>query len=182
VSTTYVYLELGSNLGERAQYLAAAKELLTRRVGECVRASSIYESEPWGFESDTSFLNQVVVLSTTLTPEDLLKAIAAIEHDLGRVRSPHQRYSSRTIDIDILLYGDRIIDSSPNLIVPHPRMSERRFVLLPMIEVAPTGRHPLLNITWQELLTQCNDTGWVTIWKPESTEKLSADSLVHALE
>jgi len=161
VTNIELYLGLGSNQGERASYLTQAVELLTKRVGEYVRSSAVYESEPWGFACDTPFLNQVVVVRTSLAPKDILREIEAIERDLGRIRSSTQRYTPRTIDIDILLYGESVIDVPPSLVVPHPHIVERRFVLVPLVEVAPTGSHPLIGTTWSDLLTTCCDTGWV---------------------
>ena len=162
-----VYLELGTNLGVREQYLTRAISLLAERVGAVVRCSAIYESEPWGFECNASFLNQIIVVGTDLTARAVLCEIGAIERDLGRIRSVTERYTSRTIDIDILLYGDRVIAEPPDLIVPHPRMAERRFVLVPLVEVASQGVHPVLHKTWVELLAVCPDTGWVRKWEGE---------------
>lgn len=162
-----VYLELGTNLGFREQYLSRAISLLAERVGAVVRCSAIYESEPWGFKCNASFLNQIVIINTDLSVRTVLRNIGAIERDLGRVRSVTERYTSRTIDIDILLYGDKVIAEPPDLIVPHPRIAERRFVLIPLVEVASQGVHPVLHKTWAELLAVCPDTGWVRKWEGE---------------
>lgn len=144
---TDIYLGLGSNIGDRHTYLLKAIELLVNRVGTLVRSSSFIESEPQGFESAHSFLNAVVLLQTTLTPRELLKETQQIERELGRTdkRSNDTKdtkpvYHDRTIDIDILIYGDQHIDE-PDLQIPHPRIEERAFVMVPLREVqTPTGR------------------------------------------
>lgn len=158
---TEVYLGLGSNQDDRADYLAKAIQRLAQRVGRCKRCSAVYESEPWGFECNTSFFNQVVVLQSLLPPKSILQEIGAIEHELGRIRSNTERYTSRTIDIDLLLFGNEIICEPPDLVVPHPRIEQRRFVLIPLVEIAPYGLHPILGVTWADLLAACNDAGWV---------------------
>ena len=136
---TPVYLSLGSNLGDRHSLLLSAIDLLARRVGRLVLASSFIETEPWGFESPHRFLNAVVLLHTDLSPHALLKETQAIERELGRIRKTPvsegtRSYSDRPIDIDILLYGDLHL-STPELTIPHPLMNEREFVLRPLHEV-----------------------------------------------
>ena len=100
-------------------------------------------------------------IANPLPPEGVLREIGVIERELGRIRSVTERYTSRTIDIDILLFGNEVINRPPDLVVPHPRMEQRRFVLVPLVEIAPNEQHPILGSSWTELLATCNDTGWV---------------------
>ena len=123
-----------------------------------MKISSSYESEPWGFETKEWFLNRVIVIETEMNPEDLLKQLLEIEHELGRERHPEiEGYSSRTADLDILYFGDKII-LTDTLTVPHPRLHRRRFALLPLCEVAPNLVHPVFGLTQSELLARCSDT------------------------
>ena len=156
-----VYLGLGSNVGDRAAHLARMCVGIGCKIGSVVSQSSLYESEPWGFECSTSFFNQVVVVETELSPESILDAIAVIEQQLGRQRPQGVRYAARTADIDILLYGELVIHTPPRLVVPHPQIPYRRFVLAPLCEVAPEGFHPTLGRSWRELWAACPDTGWI---------------------
>jgi 2-amino-4-hydroxy-6-hydroxymethyldihydropteridine diphosphokinase len=143
-----IYLSLGSNVGNREDHLRdAIKRLQTNR--RLVAVSSFYETEPVDVTHQAWFLNCVVALETTESPEQVMAAILEIEQEMGRQRI--QRKGPRTIDIDILLFGDNILDS-PALIIPHPAMHERRFVLQPLAEIAPGARHPLQNKTAQQLL------------------------------
>lgn len=130
-----VFLSLGSNLGDRQAHLNKAIELIGERIGEVVRQSSFIETEPWGFESENRFLNGAILVETTLTPRQLLKATQKIERELGRKRkSSSGVYHDRPIDIDILLYDDLTIDE-PDLKIPHPLMHERDFVMIPLREI-----------------------------------------------
>lgn len=143
-------------MGDREANLASALEELGRREGiVVVEASRMRETEPVGGpEGQGMYLNGAVALDTTLTPRELLEACLEIEHSLGRARGlDDARWGPRTIDIDILLYGDRII-REPDLGIPHPRMSERRFVLAPLAEIAPDARHPVSMKTAGELLDE----------------------------
>ena len=149
------YLMLGSNVGDRMKYLNRCIELLRSDVGRVAGMSSVYESEPWGFDSTHWFLNQAVVVETHLAPLALLENIQWIEQTLGRQRT-HDGYQSRTMDIDILLYGNHIINI-PNLVIPHPRMTKRMFVLQPMAELAPDLEHPVLNRSMAYLKEHCTD-------------------------
>ena len=151
----YVFLGLGTNLGDREALLNKALELITESVGPVSASSGIYETEPWGFKSGNNFLNMVAQVHTDLNPADLLKKLALIENQLGRKRGS-RKYVSRTIDIDILLYGDRVIDR-PDLKIPHPLIHERRFVLVPLCDLAPDLLHPVLNKTFAVLLKECRD-------------------------
>ena len=143
-----VYLSLGSNVGDREAQLRAAFACLQTQ-GRIVSVSSFYETEPVEFTDQAWFLNCAVALETTDTPEQLMSAILKIEQKMGRQRI--QRKGPRAIDIDILLFGDTILDKLA-LTVPHPVMHQRRFVLQPLAEIAPTEQHPVLKQTIQELL------------------------------
>ena len=143
-----VYLSLGSNLGQREENLRKAIGLINERVGEVVRQSSFIETEPWGFESENQFVNAAVLVTTTLTPRQVLKATQRIERQLGKTKahatertSPFTKYHDRPIDIDILLYDDLHIDT-PQLKIPHPLMQERDFVMIPLREIWITYADP----------------------------------------
>ncbi len=159
-----VFLLLGSNRGERMDLIAQARQFIVEHAGPILLSSSLYESEPWGFKDDISFINQVLEISTILSAEELLKVVLEIETCLGRIRFPDPalRYTSRSIDIDILFFGDQIIFTE-SLMVPHPRLHERRFTLEPMNEIAPDMMHPILKKTVGELLAGCTDHSRVTI-------------------
>lgn len=154
-----VFLGIGTNLGDREGNLKEAMMQIEKNVGTILKSSSVYETEPWGFLSDNKFLNSVLKVESNLTPSGLLGAILMIEVLLGRVRSENQ-YSSRVIDIDVLLYGDQIIDEA-SFKVPHPRLHERKFVLIPLCEIEPGLIHPVLNKSISDLLSSCKDSGEV---------------------
>ena len=138
------YLGLGTNLGaDKAANLRQAVDMLNEQAGHVLACSSFIESEPWGFQSDNSFVNAVVALDTPHTPHELLGITQAIERAMGRThKSTNGNYSDRIIDIDILLYDDLIIDT-PTLTIPHPLMLQREFVYKPLLEVAPHCIHPV---------------------------------------
>ena len=151
------YVLFGSNMGNKEAIFAQACQLINNRCGQVVKVSSAYESEPWGFEAEEWFLNQVVVVETELSPMDLLQQLLDIERELGRGRHPEiQGYSSRSADLDLLYYGSRVIQTE-ELTVPHPRLHLRRFALVPLCEVAPDFKHPVFKLTQKELLGQCTD-------------------------
>ena len=148
-----VYLGLGTNLGNKEQNLRMSVQKIEERIGESVSLSAFYVTAPWGFASDNSFLNSVVCVETALRPLEILKETQAIERELGRTsKSVGGVYSDRLIDIDLLLCGDIIMDEE-GLILPHPLMTERRFVMEPLAEIAPDVMHPVLHKTMKELFT-----------------------------
>ena len=133
-----VYLGLGSNLGDKVWNLSEAIRLIAERVGQVVRQSSFIETEPWGFRSDNTFLNAVILCETDKTPREVLLLTQQIERDMGRrQKSVSVGYIDRTIDIDILLYDDLTVDE-PDLKIPHPLMHQRDFVMRPLQEIRPT--------------------------------------------
>lgn len=145
-----VYIALGSNLGNKRRNLVTAAALLAERAGEVGAISSFYETEPWGFESEHSFLNAALMLETTLAPLDLLRLTQEVERELGRMAKTDSVYHDRLIDIDLLLYGEEVIDQ-PGLQIPHPLMHRRAFVMTPMAEIAPEVVHPVLGKTMKAL-------------------------------
>lgn len=149
-----VFLLLGSNLGERLAILQKAKVSIRLHAGEILAASSVYQTAPWGITDQPGFLNQVLEISTELSPEKLLAAISEIEKELGRIR--HEKWGPRSIDIDILYYSASIVVTS-TLKIPHPGIADRRFTLIPLVEIAPDYIHPVFNISNQELLYRCQD-------------------------
>jgi len=157
-----IFLLMGSNLLDRLLMLNQAQEQIQTLVGKIKAKSKIYESAPWGFEAQTSFLNQVLIVETDLKPMELLLRIKSIEKDLGRVRTT-ENYESRTIDIDILFYNDEII-ALPELIIPHPQLHKRRFTLVPLAEIAPEFIHPVIKKTIKDLLKDCEDMSTVKIY------------------
>ena len=159
--TLVCYVGLGSNLGDRAANLAAARRRLNES-GRIVAASSIYVTEPWGVDpGQRKYLNQVVSLITPLPPADLLEKLLGIERDLGRVRAAPG--DPRLIDLDLLLYGDEVADG-PGLTLPHPRMCQRAFVLAPLAEIAPELAHPVNGLSIGALNSRVDQSG-VRFWR-----------------
>ncbi|MDX9729973.1 MAG: 2-amino-4-hydroxy-6-hydroxymethyldihydropteridine diphosphokinase [Bacteroidales bacterium] len=154
--TSTVIAGLGSNLGDRFAALGRAMELIGEEAGKITAASSVWETEPWGFDADELFLNMVVVIRTTMEPARMMQLFRSIEGRMGRKRSGGGKYESRLIDLDILLWGNRVI-TMPGLEVPHPKLHSRRFVLEPLKEVAPDAVHPVTGLTVTEMLELCDD-------------------------
>ncbi len=154
-----VYLLLGSNLGDKMKFLIDAEAGIKNETGNLVNKSSVYITEPWGFKHKEDFYNQVLQIQTNFNALEVLSSILAIETQLGRKRVKGG-YKARTIDIDILFYGNEIIHLE-NLIVPHPQMHLRKFTLEPLCEIAPDLIHPILNKSISQLLTECTDNSQV---------------------
>ena len=150
-----IFLLLGSNLGNRKEFLQQAVELIEAEIAPLIRASSVYETQSWGKTDEPDYLNQVLELQTMLSAPEVLQKILAIENLLGRKREV--KWGSRIIDIDILFYGDAIINE-PDLKVPHPELHNRRFTLEPLAEIAPDFVHPGLNKRILQLKNELNDS------------------------
>lgn len=142
----FTYLSIGSNLGNKELNLNTAIQLIALEVGDVLQVSSFYHSKAWGFSSENDFLNAALLLSTDLTPMDLLEKTQMIERKMGRSDKSTKGYKDRIIDIDILFY-DNLIINQPKLKIPHPLMQMRDFVLIPMAEIAPEFIHPSINET-----------------------------------
>lgn len=150
-----VYLGLGTNLGDRRGNLRRAMDALASAGCRILGQSGLYETAPWGFNSENSFYNMAVCIETGLTPGLLLEILKGIETDHGRVRTT-EGYADRIIDLDILLF-DELVYTSDSLSIPHPGIPERKFVLLPLMEIAPDKAHPQLGQTISELAKSCID-------------------------
>ncbi len=148
------FILLGSNLGDRAHALLVARQEVSITAGAIVQLSSIYETAAWGNTSQPGFLNQVMEIETLLSPSELMSELLSIEEKMGRVRS--ERWGPRVIDLDILFYGDIVVQTE-TLTIPHPAIPSRRFTLAPLNEIAPGLVHPILGTTVRELLFSCQD-------------------------
>ena len=148
------YLLTGGNMGNREYNLQQAEQYIQQYCGHIVRRSAIYETEAWGITDQAAFYNQALVLETTLEPDQLMRKLLEIELEMGRIRT--QKMGPRIIDLDILLIDDLIIETEL-LSIPHPALTERRFALMPLAEVAPLLLHPIEQKTIAELLTLCLD-------------------------
>jgi 2-amino-4-hydroxy-6-hydroxymethyldihydropteridine diphosphokinase len=160
------FIGLGTNIGDREGNLKRVLENISLSAGDVISFSGIYKTGPWGFSSENLFLNMVLKLRTRLKPVDLLKQLLKIEILMGRVRGA-EKYSSRIIDIDILLYESDVINK-PYLKVPHPLIQERKFVLVPLCDIAPEMIHPVLKKTFASLLKECKDESFVKKTDPLS--------------
>lgn len=148
-------LLLGGNLGDVNNTFYQARQKIALQAGPILKVSSVYQSEPWGFQAENKFLNQVLVVETSMNPEPLMELLLSIEFLLGRSRRV-KSLESRPIDIDLLFYNDQVI-VGPLLEVPHPRLHLRRFTLLPLVEIVPEMVHPVFGTTMLELLENCPD-------------------------
>jgi 2-amino-4-hydroxy-6-hydroxymethyldihydropteridine diphosphokinase len=153
-----IVLSLGSNIGDRHAYIDEACKLLEERDVKIDRKSAIYESEPVGFTGQDEFLNQILVVETELSPMQLLDICLQVEQHMGRIRV--EKNGPRNIDIDLLFYKDEIM-SEKTLLLPHPRVAERRFILVPLAELLPDELHPVMDVSFQELLENCEDDSMV---------------------
>ena len=149
-----IFLQLGSNMGEREEYLKNASELLATEIGVIQKESKIYESVPWGVENQSNYLNQVLEIRSELSAEEVLERVLQIEDKIGRIRN--EKWGERIIDIDVLLFNDSIVEKD-GICIPHIHLHNRKFVLIPLNEVAPSFIHPKYNKTIAELLSECKD-------------------------
>jgi len=152
---TTAYLLLGSNLGNRSEILEKAIELVRENIGEVSRKSSLYETDAWGKTDQPVFLNQAIAVDTALTALEVLDKALAIEQKLGRVRK--EKWGERLIDIDLILFGEEVINIEDRLQVPHPQMQFRKFVMEPLNEIASESIHPILNLTISEITKNITD-------------------------
>lgn len=150
----HIYISLGSNLGDRKKNLARATAMIGEAIGRIVSRSHLYETEPWGHHDQPDFYNQVVEVTSDLEPGDIMKQLLLIEETLGRVRT--FKNASRLIDLDILFYRDRQVQKN-GVIIPHPHVADRRFVLQPLCEIAPDFMDPVRQKSVCQLLQECND-------------------------
>jgi len=159
-----VYLSLGSNLGDRLGYVQQAASILgmTQDI-QIVASSSFYETEPWQMDSPNWFVNAIVQISTALTPEELLIVLQRIEAQLGRERTEKREYTDRTIDIDILFYDDKLINTD-KLVIPHKFFHKRACMLVPMLEIAQDFVHPLFHKTVSELYDELENPEQVVLY------------------
>lgn len=158
-----IVLLTGGNLGDRWAHIRKAEVLINQHIGDVIKRSSVYESAPWGFESETHFLNQVLIIETQLSPVEVLRKCQEIEDQFGRVRNP-DHYISRTMDVDVLFYDEEVI-ATPELSVPHPLMHKRRFTMQALDEVMSTFVHPVLKKSVKDLLEACEDPSEVSIFE-----------------
>ncbi len=147
-------LSLGGNRGDIKKTFLSAKNMITQEVGSIIKESPIYQTQAWGVENQPDFLNQVIIVETTLSPLAVLEKCLMVEMELGRKRI--KKWGERTIDIDLLFYNNEIIQTE-NLQIPHPRISKRNFILFPLNEIIPNFIHPVLNVSIKNLKNECSD-------------------------
>jgi 2-amino-4-hydroxy-6-hydroxymethyldihydropteridine diphosphokinase len=150
-----VYIQLGSNIGERESFITKSMHKVEDDIGKIITASSIFETTAWGNENQNNFLNSVIEIKTPFDAFTILQKSQEIENNLGRKRS--DKWGERTIDIDILFYNNKIINTK-ELTIPHPLIQKRKFVLVPLSEIAPNYKHPILKKNISTLLSECKDT------------------------
>lgn len=149
-----MYILMGSNLGESGEHLQNAGKAINKKIGRTIRQSGVYRTAAWGKTDQPDFLNQVIVVETMFSALEVMKSLLVIEKDFGRIRS--RRNEPRIIDLDILYYNKDIINE-PGLTIPHPRITERRFVLVPLNELSPLFKDPITHKTIHQLLRICSD-------------------------
>ena len=157
-----IFLHTGSNIGDREKNLAQARQRIATKIGTIISQSAIYETAAWGNTEQADFLNQAIGVTTDLSPQVLLTAVLDIENAMGRTRDAGQRWQPRVVDIDILLYGDEIIEEE-NLVIPHQELHKRNFVLVPLMEIASEVLHPVLRLPIEELYFQSTDESEVIL-------------------
>lgn len=150
-----VFLGIGGNIGNKRDNFSKAEELINSQLGTIVEKSSVYETPPWGFYAKENFWNAVLVVETKFGPDELLWRIHEIEDHFEKEENT-ERFRSREMDIDILYYDDLFIEAKL-LIIPHPQIQNRKFVLVPLVEIAPDFKHPLLRLTSLQMLENCKD-------------------------
>ncbi len=160
------YIITGSNIGNAAHNLLLAKQVIIIQCGEVILQSHLYQTAAWGNTLQPDYVNQVLVVKTMLTPQQLLATVLGIEQQMGRVRTT--LYAARIIDIDILFYNNQIINE-PNLVVPHAQLQHRQFVLTPLAEIVPNKIHPVLHLPIKTLQKNCIDLLLVTKLETENT-------------
>lgn len=159
-----IYLVIGGNMGDRELFLSKSLAEIAAYIGEIVQLSAVYETASWGNTDQRAFLNQVVYVKSALSAKEVLVTCLQIEQRMGRVRE--EKWGSRTIDIDLLFFNHELIEEE-DLKIPHPFLHQRRFVLVPMNEIASTLSHPVLHKTIRELLHDCEDTLPVIRYEPQ---------------
>jgi len=159
-----IIILMGSNLGDRVKFFLEAEKRITHDIGRILIKSSIYETQPWGFDHKNEFLNQVVGLESEFPTDKVLDALLTIENQMGRKRE-EGGYTTRNIDLDLLFYDSFIINTT-KLILPHPRLHLRKFTLVPLNEIFPTLVHPVLNMSISQILKNCSDPLRVRKFKP----------------
>jgi len=157
-----VVLHLGSNKGLRSKNIQLAKLLLEALMGKTLKASAFYETEAWGKKDQRDFLNTAVIMETSYPADELLELIHKVENKLGRDRI--EKWGARIIDIDIIFYDSDIIKND-HLKIPHPEITNRKFVLVPLKEILPDFIHPEIGKTVSQMLEECNDTSWVNLYQ-----------------
>jgi 2-amino-4-hydroxy-6-hydroxymethyldihydropteridine diphosphokinase len=150
----HAYIQLGSNVGDKLAQLQTATQQIAKLVGIILKTSSVYQTAAWGNTNQDHFYNQIIIIKTTLSSQILLDTLLKIELQQGRIRT--EKYAPRTIDLDILFYDNQIINL-PNLQIPHPQISNRKFVLIPLVELVPKKLHPVYKKTMTQLLHVCAD-------------------------
>lgn len=152
-----VVLALGGNKGNVNEMFKKAIELIKTNIGLVSKSSSLYKTAAWGVTNQPDFINQVIVVETALTPLMLLNVCMQIEKELGRIRTSENRWKERVIDIDVLFYNNELI-LTPNLEIPHPQLENRKFILIPLVEILPNFIHPKLKKSIKSILRSCSDT------------------------
>lgn len=150
-----VYLGIGGNIGNKSENFKKVLVFIEKKIGHILENSSVYETPPWGFQSEHDFWNQVLLIETKFEALEILWRIKEIEDQFDRKESA-ERYTSRQMDVDILYFDEQFIETN-NLIIPHPRIHQRKFVLVPLVEIAPDLKHPLLRLTSLQMLENCKD-------------------------